>query len=251
MNDNIGTLFTETRQGKGISVDEAAEAIRIRIEYIEAIEAGVIDFNLPDIYKRGFYKSYADYLGLNVEEMMAKCPIRPFETLESSQKRREMVSQVAKKTQEVDHDNLKTSFTDDIANPPRAPSSPKIAFHKTAAFKIGGILLGSATLLFLILYGIIAHLGNKQIKAITQDNISELIQKRIVLRSSGDVKVMVRSEKDKSKIFSGTLSKGGEKMITYEKPIELYFNHGESLTIEMDSGEYLHPDSGRGGIQIK
>jgi hypothetical protein len=250
MNDNIGTFFMEARQGKGISVDEAAEAIRIRIEYIEAIEAGVIDFNLPDIYKRGFYKSYADYLGLNLEEVMEKCPIRPFETLESSQKRREMVSQVAKKTQEVDHDNLKTSFSDDIDNLPRPPS-PKISFHRTAAFKVGGIVLGGVSLLFLILYATIVRPGNRQLETMFQNHMGELIQKRIVMRSSGDVKVMVRLEQDKSKIFSGTLSKGSEKIITYKKPIQLYFDRGEALTIEMDSGEYLYPDSGRGGMQIK
>jgi hypothetical protein len=45
---------------------------------------------------------------------MAKCPINPVETLESSRKRREMVSQVAKKTWEANLDQEKTSFLHDV-----------------------------------------------------------------------------------------------------------------------------------------
>jgi hypothetical protein len=251
MSDHVGTVFLEARQTKKLSIDSAAEAVHIKAEYIQAIESGAFDFKLPDIYKRGFYKSYAAFLGLDLEEMMAKCPIKPFETLESSQKRREMVSQVAKKTQEVNHDHIKTSFGDDLDGFSPSPSQEKIVFYKTAAFKRTGVMLGSAALSLLVLCGAIGLARARKAQHAAQNDILPLIQKRIVIRSSGDVRVIVRDEEDKSKIFSGTLPKGGEKMIAYKKPIQIYFDHGESLVIEMDNGEHLHPDSGRGGLQIK
>jgi hypothetical protein len=247
---NVGTLFLEARQTKKLSIDAAAEAIHIKAEYIQAIEDGVFNFNLPDIYKRGFYRSYANFLGLDAEEVMAKCPIKPFETLESSQKRREMVSQVAKKTQEVNHDHIKTSFGDDMEDSP-LPSQEKVIFYKKAAFKMAGIILGSLALISLALYGIIAQAGAKKSPSAEQNNTLPLVQKKIAIRANGDVKVIVRDGEDKSKIFSGILSKGREEMITYKKPIQVYFDRGEALVIEMDNGEYLHPESGRGGLQIK
>ncbi|MDR1303517.1 MAG: helix-turn-helix domain-containing protein [Puniceicoccales bacterium] len=250
MSGNVGTLFLEARQTKKLSVDAAAEAIHVKAEYIQAIEDGAFDFNLPDIYKRGFYRSYANFLGLDEGEAMAKCPIKPFETLESYQKRREMVSQVAKKTQEVNHDHIKTSFGDDVEGSP-LPSQEKVVFYKKATFKMAGIILGSLALLSLALYGIIAQMGAKKSPPAEQSNTLPVVQKKIIIRASGDAKVIVRDGDDKSKIFSGTLSKGREEVIAYKKPIQVYFDRGEALVIEMDSGEYLHPESGRGGLQIK
>ncbi|MDR2200860.1 MAG: helix-turn-helix domain-containing protein [Puniceicoccales bacterium] len=250
MNENIGVIFSETRQKKGFSLDEVAEALRIRREYIEAMEDGSFNFNLPNIYKRGFYKSYVNFLGLDEEEMMGKCPIRPFETLESSQKRREMVSQVAKKAQMVNHDHIKTSFDDDLDNVSSPSVSPDEPMNRMMMFKVSGVVLGSILLLFFILYGIFSYLGDTGRKG-TAEDVREFIEKKVVIRSSGEVKVMVRDGEDKSKIFSGVLKKGDEKMVSYKKPIQIYFNRGESLVIEMDNGEHLHPDSGRGGLQIK
>ncbi|MDR0590888.1 MAG: helix-turn-helix domain-containing protein [Puniceicoccales bacterium] len=250
MSGNVGTLFLEARQTKKLSIDAAAEAVHIKAEYIQAIEEGAFDFNLPDIYKRGFYRSYANFLGLDAKEVMAKCPVKPFETLESSQKRREMVSQVAKKTQEVNHDHIKTSFGDDLESSP-LPSQEKVIFYKKATFKMAGIISGTLALLTLMLYGIFIQTGAKKSPSAEHNNVLPLVQKKIVIRASGDVKVIVRDGEDKSKIFSGTLSKGSEEVIAYKKPIQVYFDRGEALVIEMDSGEYLHPESGRGGLQIK
>ncbi|MDR2807223.1 MAG: helix-turn-helix domain-containing protein [Puniceicoccales bacterium] len=250
MNENIGIYFSEARQAKGLSIEDIAEFLHIKSEYIQAIEAGTFDFNLPDIYKRGFYKSYADFLGLNIEEMMAKCPIKPFETLESSQKRREMIAQVAKKTQEVNHDNIKTSFDDD-PNRPSTPLPSSFPMRHIFVLKVMGIVLAAILFLALMLYPLITNFSSKPKPSVATEDLRELIQKRIILRANGDVKLMIRNEEDKSKIFSGTLNKGGEKIIAYKKPIQIYFDHGEALVIEMDNGEYLHPDSGRGGLQIK
>ncbi|MDR3317762.1 MAG: helix-turn-helix domain-containing protein [Puniceicoccales bacterium] len=265
MSDNIGNLFSETRKRKGISLEEAAEMVHIKAEYLEAIENGSFDFILPDIYKRGFYKTYAGFLGLNVEEIMAKCPIKPFETLESSQKRREMVSQVAKKSQKVNHENLKTSFSDDVNEISISPSEPKLLkkiitriretityIRETITLKTMGAIGLAVVLVSLLLYmiiGMVSH-PSPQMVAVVQENV-EPVQKKITIRASGDIKVMVRVENNKEKLFSGTLQKGNEKIVTYTTPIQIYFDRGEFLVIELTNGEYLHPDSGRGGIQIK
>jgi transcriptional regulator with XRE-family HTH domain len=255
MSENLGSLFIVARREKGLSLDEIAEKIHIKMEYLEAIETGMLHFDLPDIYRRGFYKSYADFLGLNLDEMMVKCPVGPFETLESSQKRREMVSQVARKTQAVDLDKVKTSFSDD-ANEAIASQeeSKSIAANKVVAIKRAAIIGGSASLVALLLYVIVGMFSrsNSPASGVAKlENVSELFEKKITMRASEDVKVMVRSEEDKAKLFSGAVQKGSERVIAHKMPIQIFFDRGEFLTIELANGELIHPDSGRGGIQIK
>ncbi|MDR1591149.1 MAG: helix-turn-helix domain-containing protein [Puniceicoccales bacterium] len=252
MSEKLGSLFAEARQKKGLSLDEVAEAIHIKAEYLEAIENEQFDFNLPDIYRRGFYKSYADFLGLDREAIMLKCPIKSFETLESSQKRRDMVSQVAKKTQEVNLDQVKTSFSDDIDGAQEDFQSRTM--DSITAIKMIGVIGGTVLLVSLLIYLIISIVSRPNLspsKATQQENISAIVEKKITMRASGDVKVMVRSEEDKAKLFSGMVQKGTEQIVTYRAPIQIFFDRGEFLVIELANGEFLHPDSGRGGIQIK
>lgn len=68
----IGEKIEETRKRKGISLSEAAEATKIRSDFLHNIETNQYDYDLPDIYKRGFIKNYARYLKLNPEKILAQ-----------------------------------------------------------------------------------------------------------------------------------------------------------------------------------
>ena len=59
---SIGERLEEARKRKGISLREAAEATKIRSDFLGYIEQNKMDFSLPEIYKRGFLKNYARYL---------------------------------------------------------------------------------------------------------------------------------------------------------------------------------------------
>jgi len=67
---SIGERLEEARKRKGISLREAAEATKIRSDFLGNIEQNVFDFDLPDIYKRGFIKNYARYLKLDPEKIL-------------------------------------------------------------------------------------------------------------------------------------------------------------------------------------
>ena len=67
---SIGERFEEARKRKGISLREAAEATKIRSDFLGNIEQDKFDFELPDIYKRGFLKNYARYLKLDPENIL-------------------------------------------------------------------------------------------------------------------------------------------------------------------------------------
>ncbi|MCC6415303.1 MAG: helix-turn-helix domain-containing protein [Opitutaceae bacterium] len=66
----IGERLEEARKRKGISIREAAEATKIRSDYLHKFESNQFDLNLAEIYVRGFLRSYAVYLSLPAEKLL-------------------------------------------------------------------------------------------------------------------------------------------------------------------------------------
>ena len=59
----IGERLEEARKRKGVSIREAAEATKIRGDYLLAMETNRIEeIGLPQIYVRGFLKNYARFV---------------------------------------------------------------------------------------------------------------------------------------------------------------------------------------------
>jgi transcriptional regulator with XRE-family HTH domain len=66
----IGERLEEARKRKGISIREAAEATKIRGDYLHKYESNQFDIKLPEIYVRGFLRTYANYLKLPGEKIV-------------------------------------------------------------------------------------------------------------------------------------------------------------------------------------
>lgn len=66
----IGERLEEARKRKGISIREAAEATKIRGDYLQRFENNQFDIKLPDIYIRGFLRIYASLLKLSPEKIV-------------------------------------------------------------------------------------------------------------------------------------------------------------------------------------
>jgi cytoskeleton protein RodZ len=67
---SIGERLEEARKKKGISIREAAEATKIRGDYLSQFENNRFDINLTEIYVRGFLRSYATYLKLSGDKIV-------------------------------------------------------------------------------------------------------------------------------------------------------------------------------------
>jgi cytoskeletal protein RodZ len=70
-NDQIGLLFAERRRAMGLKVDEVAEDIKIKSEYIRAIEREEFESLPTPQYARLFIRAYAERLGFNASEVYA------------------------------------------------------------------------------------------------------------------------------------------------------------------------------------
>lgn len=66
----IGERLEEARKKKGISIREAAEATKIRGDYLQKFESNHFDIGLTEIYTRGFLRTYANYLKLPADRIL-------------------------------------------------------------------------------------------------------------------------------------------------------------------------------------
>lgn len=67
----IGERLEEARKKKGISIREAAEATKIRGDYLQKFESNQFDIGLTEIYTRGFLRTYANFLKLPADRILS------------------------------------------------------------------------------------------------------------------------------------------------------------------------------------
>jgi len=71
--DTLGVWLRQAREAKGSTLEETAAATRIRARFLEALEAGDFAvFSGGDVQVRGFLRIYARYLGLPLDEVLAR-----------------------------------------------------------------------------------------------------------------------------------------------------------------------------------
>jgi transcriptional regulator with XRE-family HTH domain len=68
---SIGERLEEARKRKGISIREAVEATKIRGDYLQKFESNQYDIRLPEVYVRGFLRSYSNFLKLPADKIIA------------------------------------------------------------------------------------------------------------------------------------------------------------------------------------
>ena len=74
---NLGTLLRSRRQALGATLTQASAATRVRVANLAAIEDGDIESLPAPVYARGYLRTYARYLGLDPDEMVAMLPVAP------------------------------------------------------------------------------------------------------------------------------------------------------------------------------
>lgn len=67
----LGKRFQLARQRRSITLEQASKALRIRPEFLDALETGRYNKLPSSAYAHGFVENYADYLGLPGKETIA------------------------------------------------------------------------------------------------------------------------------------------------------------------------------------
>ena len=99
----IGEELKKAREERGVSAEEAASDLNLRVSQIENIEEGNLKVFKDVFYLKQFIKEYAKYLGLDGEELVdefneylfdytSKIPIETIEEAKNKKEVKEVVS---------------------------------------------------------------------------------------------------------------------------------------------------------------
>ena len=154
----IGERLRETRESIGVSVDEAAEDLKLRPSQIEAVEAGNME-NFKDIYYlKYFIRDYSKYLGLDYEDMVDEFNEYLFDY-----------------TSKISIEDIKKNKKELLEQPKKEPkiSSPYTVEHKKEFYISKRIILLIISII-IIIAGILAY--NEYIN--TDDNANDSVVMR-------------------------------------------------------------------------
>ena len=72
MTQPIGQKLKQVREEQNLTIEKASEATHIRAPYIKALEDGDLSVLPSPVQARGFMRNYAEYLGLNFDQLIAE-----------------------------------------------------------------------------------------------------------------------------------------------------------------------------------
>jgi cytoskeleton protein RodZ len=70
----IGAFLAAKRGERGLTLQQASTATHIRLEHLIALEADEPELIPAPVYARGYLRTYAHYLGLDAESLVASLP---------------------------------------------------------------------------------------------------------------------------------------------------------------------------------
>ena len=68
----IGSILRYHREQRKLDLVNVAEELKVKLDYLQAMEQGRFDLLPSGFYRRSFLKAYAEYLKLDVDEMLSR-----------------------------------------------------------------------------------------------------------------------------------------------------------------------------------
>ena len=69
---NLGEQLGQAREKRQLTLKQVECEIKIREDLLQEFEYNNFNFDFPSIYRRGFLKTYVQFLGLNAEKFLAQ-----------------------------------------------------------------------------------------------------------------------------------------------------------------------------------
>ena len=272
---SIGERLEEARKKKGISIREAAEATKIRGDYLQQFENNRFDINLTEIYVRGFLRGYATYLKLPAEKLLNDYASLGRGEIRPRQPSREVYGRMDVSVASVDERN--DAAAEEAPPPPPTRRQPAVSRGSHAApgpaidpaliFKFGKWIAGAA-ILFLVVWGIYSIFSGRNSNnaatavrspavtnpAPTPVSVPAVEEKTITLVARDVVRVTVKHKNaDGSEgdvIFQGTLTRNQTQVVPWPGPIYITASAGENLLIEYKGRRFESKFTGPGRAQM-
>jgi len=240
----IGERLEEARKRKGVSVREAAEATKIRSDYLQKFEANSFDLDLPPLYIRGFMRSYARYLDLDQERFIAE-----YDSVAAAEGR-------GPRRNETRENYGRVEFAENGEGSGRRNSPDQAMMIKYSLY--GGGAIAAIALIVLLINMLTSHSEPKTAAttatapsastAITQPPADSA--QTLAFTATETTRLKIVQDADKRVLFDGALArsetrtfrKTGKLLITTEK--------GSNLRMEVNGRNYPVPLDGYGRFAL-
>ena len=258
----IGERLEEGRKRKGISIREAAEATKIRGEYLQRFENNQFDINLSEIYVRGFLRTYCNLLKLPADRIISDframghdSELKPKPPSREVYGRMEVTHASASGSTKSAKDDLPANDgSGDGEDGPNTRTFARIGTSlPTGTFidqrifiKIGAGLLAVVVLL-LVVWGI-RSVASSGARVSAADRSKPLVEERMITFTALDtvqLKVSLkRSEQDTvgEEFFSGKLMRGESKVLPRRGNLYVLADQIENIEVEAD-GKKMRPSA--------
>lgn len=249
----IGERLEEARKKKGISIREAAEATKIRGDYLQKFESNQFDIGLTEIYTRGFLRTYANFLKIPADRLLNDYAALGRGEVRPRQPSREIYGRMDISVAHADNAERAAAAAESAPPEPspanRGPGRPRVGASLPTGpdpalvfkyVKLGGIGVGALVLLILV----ISWWPSKRGASGGSDTTSRVAPSgpTIGLIALKQVKVTVRKKNaDGTRgefVFSSVIPAGDQKTVPWTGGFFIIAQPPEGLDVELDSKRY-------------
>lgn len=247
---SIGNKLEAARCKRGLSISEAAEATKIRGEFLSCFERDNFDFDLPEIYKSGFLRIYAQFLNINPERIVtdfkAYCLANTQKGFSNKNSSQALYGKTELPLAEVHtKDNMDSFVEKDEEETLNEDYSSKEKLLKGLVF---AVLLTFFLVLLVLFYQWINNndesLADTNLEIRNTEDLSAPIAEvnnRFYLIAKSGITVTVRDNETKEEILNQFLSAGEKKEIVYNKRVKITTNELQNIVIEKDGEQFATP----------
>lgn len=255
---SIGDRLEEARKRQGISIRDAAEATKIRGDFLLSFENNKFDIDLPEVYRRGFLKNYARYLKLDPERIAAD-----YQALVTAQQKGVRRADATRETygrMEVSesHPTLGSRESEPPGERQRraegGPADPVQSGRSDSGLFPKLALAGGAFVLVagLVVLGVVLLAPNSSNTSPDDSPEPAAVAEgpvELILRARGDIsRVFIRRMSDRELLWSGSLGTGESISVEISETVEIRCSSTERLTVAIDEQSWELEGSGAGRV---
>lgn len=271
----IGERLEEARKKKGISIREAAEATKIRGDYLQKFESNHFDLGIGEIYNRGFLRTYSNFLKLPSERIISDYEALGAGGSRPRQPNREIYGRMDISVAHAEEASAPAA--DDAAPSGTVSSRPAAARSRASTSLPSGpdpavvfryLKWGGAAVAVILVVLIMRQLfssgpatssattttPNRSAPATAKTTPPPAAQPAITLVAVDTVFVRVcaknSDDSEGAEIFKGTLSARQTQSIPWTGAMYINFAAGENLEFEVDGRRYPTRMRGAGRVKV-
>ena len=255
----IGERLEEARKRKGISLREASEITKIRSDIIHGMENNETEYDLPDVYIRGFLRNYSSFLNLDTKNILTDFTtmqlrntqhVAPLERVNLGQLN--LSHDVS-----IEENRLSATTDDDIVDQTPKAITPKKnrnsnSIDRDLYYKVAMVFGGTFLLVFIIIM-IVNLIISDDVPEInpdltqpsivgdvneTFDEVARMDEEQIKVIALDDVTVIIEQQIDRKRLYRGTLEEGETISLTKIGPIKISFTEGENVVVEKNGENF-------------